>query len=744
MRDLKLAMTLLARDQGSKALRQALTDIQRQTNANKKTEDDASRAREQSSREGIRASRTLQQEYQRAASARSTLGIRSEKDIQREIMQTQAAYNRLLRSGTMSANEQTRAFRSMTSQVAQLRTELNGAGQSMSRMERMRNWGGNATAIAGGVTAAAAVLREPVRNQMSYEQRLAMMANTAFSDRDTSGRRAGMQSMDQLVRRSVAVGGGSKESAAETLDTLLASGAVDYDSAEKLLPTLQKYSSASGADAKDLAQIAIRLKQSFGITDEQLPTALNMAIKSGQLGSFELKDQAKWLPQQLAAANALGMRGLGDLAVLLGFNQTSAITAGSTDEAGNNAVNLLTKINSQDAANAAARVKYNGKGIDLPGTLIKARGKGINALDAFSGVVDKVVGNNPEFQKLEKQLNSTSNDSERREIMESQAKLLEGSAVGQILADRQALIALISYRSNRKYAKDVIKGVNAERDLPTDRQAGEQNFALIEGTNLYKTSQLGNQSDFAQMDAIKPLSEVLGTLSKNLTDYAAEYPGLTTAVAGATTGIKALAAAAAAIAGIRFLTGGGIPGMGRKGGSGGGSFSPADLLTGGGASGAGVVPVYVTNWKEIGGDEKNGVMDALKDIPGFVGKFAAYFTAAVAIKDSLDEKMDGLNQEAEEKGMSPGELMMQKMEEEKKKQKPLFDFDISSWWSSPQNIRVPQSANGYPVPPFAQQPAQQVPINITTQLQVDGRVLAEVVNEANNQSATRGPQGGPH
>jgi hypothetical protein len=33
---------------------------------------------------------------------------------------------------------------------------------------------------------------------------------------------------------------------------------------------------------------------------------------------------------------------------------------------------------------------------------------------------------------------------------------------------------------------------------------------------------------------------------------------------GATTGIKALAAAAAAIAGIRFLTGGGIPGMVEK------------------------------------------------------------------------------------------------------------------------------------------------------------------------------------
>lgn len=402
MRDLKLAMTLLARDQGSKALRQALTDIQRQTNANKKAEDDASRAREQSSREGIRASRTLQQEYQRAASARSTLGIRSEKDIQREIMQTQAAYNRLLRSGTMSANEQTRAFRSMTSQVAQLRTELNGAGQSMSRMERMRNWGGNATAIAGGVTAAAAVLREPVRNQMSYEQRLAMMANTAFADEGIAGRRSGMQSMDQLIRRAVSVGGGNKDSAAGTLDALLASGTVDFKSAEQLLPMLQKYSTATGADSQDLAMIAIRLKQTFGVKNEDIPKALNMAIKAGQAGSFELADMAKYLPEQLANAGNAGMKGLDDFATLLGLNQAAAITAGSSSQAGNNVTQFLAKITSRDAATAAERIKYNGKGIDLPGSLVNAQGKGMNSIDAFSAIVDKIVASNPEYSKLEK------------------------------------------------------------------------------------------------------------------------------------------------------------------------------------------------------------------------------------------------------------------------------------------------------------------------------------------------------
>lgn len=656
MRDLKLAMTLLARDQGSKALRQVLTDIQRQTIANKKAEDDASRAREQSSREGIRASRTLQQEYQRAASARSTLGIRSEKDIQREIMQTQAAYNRLLRSGTMSANEQTRAFRAMTSQVAQLRTELNGAGQSMSRMERLRNWGGNATAIAGGVTAAAAVLREPVRNQMSYEQRLAMMANTAFADEGIAGRRSGMQSMDQLIRRAVSVGGGNKDSAAGTLDALLASGTVDFKSAEQLLPMLQKYSTATGADSQDMAMIAIRLKQTFGVKDEDIPKALNMAIKAGQAGSFELADMAKYLPEQLANAGNAGMKGLDDFATLLGLNQAAAITAGSSSQAGNNVTQFLAKITSRDAATAAERIKYNGKGIDLPGSLVNAQGKGMNSIDAFSAIVDKIVASNPEYSKLEKRLANSTDSADRQRIMASQAKILEGSSVGQIIADQQALMALVAYRSNRKYAYEVRDSANVQRTLADGATAGDLNYELMSGTAGFKTNQLGNQSDFAQMDAIKPLSEVLGTLSKNLTDYAAEYPGLTTAVAGATTGIKALAAAAAAIAGIRFLTGGGFPGIGRKGGSGGGSFSPADLLTGGGASGAGVVPVYVTNWKDIGGDDKSGVMDSLKDIPGAVGKFAAYFTAATAIKETLDEKMDDINKESQEKGISPGEL----------------------------------------------------------------------------------------
>ncbi|HBM3103511.1 TPA: phage tail tape measure protein [Klebsiella oxytoca] len=712
MRALQLAMTLMAKDQGSKVLRQALADVLKQTNANKKAEEEAARVREQSSQSGIRASRTLQQEYQRAANARSVLGIRSERDIQREIAQTQAAYNRLLRTGTLTANEQTRAFRAMTNQVAQLRTELNGAGQSMSRMERARMWGGNVTAFAGGIAAAGAIVAPSVSNQMSYEQRLASMANTAFAEKNTAGRRAGMKSMDQLIRRSVAVGGGNKETAANTLDALLASGAVEYDSAERLLPMLQKYSTATGADSKDLAMIAIRLKQTFGLKDSDIPKALNMAISAGQAGSFELADMAKYLPEQLANASSIGMKGLDDFATLLGLNQASAITAGTSDKAGNNVINLLGKISSQDASNAAARIKINGKGIDLPGSLAAAQGKGMNALDAFSAIVDKIVAQNPGYQKLEKQLKNTPDDPSRRRIMDSQLQILQGSAVGQIIADREALMALIAYRGNRKYAYGVRDDANAQRTLPELQTAGERNFDLIQGTNLYQVNQLNNTRDFAQMDSIQPLSDVLGKLSGELNDYASAYPGLTKALAGAETAIKAMAAAAWAFAGIKILS---------DMGSGGSS------IPGGGPSG-GRTP-------RAGGSFGRMFRGGLR----IAGPLAAVFAA-----DDLNDQFNSVAGDASKAGTSTGEFLVREKQRREQNKQPLFDFDFSSWWSSPQNIRIPQSANGYPVPPFAQQPAQQTPINITTQLQVDGRVLAEVVNEANGQSAARGPQGGPH
>ncbi|HGA2226267.1 TPA: phage tail tape measure protein, partial [Klebsiella variicola] len=387
-------------------------------------------------------------------------------------------------------------------------------------------------------------------------------------------------------------------------------------------------------------------------------------------------------------------------------------------KAGNNVINLLGKISSQDASNAAARIKINGKGIDLPGSLAAAQGKGMNALDAFSAIVDKIVAQNPGYQKLEKQLKNTPDDPSRLRIMDSQLQILQGSAVGQIIADREALMALIAYRGNRKYAYGVRDDANAQRTLPELQTAGERNFDLIQGTNLYKVNQLNNTRDFAQMDSIQPLSDVLGKLSGELNDYAGAYPGLTKALAGAETAIKAMTAAAWAFAGIKFLS----------------SAGAAATAAGTTAAGAGTAAATATR------------------IPGWAGRLGlgrvlapfAVWQGAEAVPLMQVSRGDAEARGRLEKGNYPNEQA--RMLDALKSRPGLMDAwdEVKSWWASPSNIRVPESANGYPVPPFARTPSQQPPINITTKLELDGRVIAEAVNEVNGQSAARGPQGGPH
>ncbi|HBE9179124.1 TPA: phage tail tape measure protein [Serratia fonticola] len=731
MRNLALALTLSAKDAASKVLRQAMQDGIKQTKAAEKAGDNLAKSQQQNAATGVRASRTLADEYRRSSSARSTLGIRSEREIQREIQQTQAAYQRLTRSGVMSANEQSRAFSAMTQRVGRLRDELKGTGNELSRMERARGWGSNVMAIAGGVAAAGAVVAQPVKNQMSYEQRLANMANTAYAEQGVTGRRAGMQSMDQLIRQAVTNGGGTKEGAADTLDSLLASGAVSMDSAKTLLPLIQRYSTATGAAPTDLAQIAIRAKQTFGIQDSDMGKAFNMAISAGQSGSFELADMAKWLPQQLAAASNVGMKGLDDFAVLLGANQAAAITSGTSDEAGNNVVNLLAKISSSDAAKAAAKIKVNGKGIDLPGSLSAARGKGINTLDAFVGIIDKVVGSNPAYKKLEGKL-STAQGGERQETIESMAKILEGSAVGEMISDRQALMALIGYRSNKKYAKDVISDANKQRTLPAGQTAGDLNYELISGTNAFKVDQLNNARDFGQIDAIKPLSDTLGSLSSALADYAKSYPGLTTALSGAEIAIKAMTAAAVVFAGIKLFSGGG---GGKSGGGLGIPGMPGGL--GGGVPTGGAIPVYVTNWQDGNKKDGNGLLDTLSKVPGPIGTAASYAQVASELFDHVDSK----KKEVEAKGITIGDYFKQEIEKEKK---PLFDIDPASWFTPPTTIGTgPGGVAAFGSPSYLTPPVNQKPqpIQVTTKVVLDERVLAETVNDYNNNQAGRGPTG---
>jgi len=435
-----------------------------------------------------------------------------------------------------------------------VRARLDGLGEKIAQSAATAGgWLRGGSSVAAGAAAAGYVVSKPLGASMDYNMRLAMMANTAFSDRDTAGRIAGKRELDAAIVGAVRHGGGTRDGAATALDAMLASGAfADTDkqkNAQYLAPvlrTVQRAATASGADAGDLANIGIRGMQTFKIGGGDVGRALDMAMAAGQSGGFELKDMSKWLPAQMANAKNIGMSGLGGFAKLVAVNQAAAITAGSRDEAGNNVVNLLAKINSQDTAKDAAK-----QGINLTGTLARARGKGMDGLDAFIGIVDKVVGKDAGYQAIQKKLKTAGNDGEKRELLESQADLLQGSAIGKIIQDRQAMMALVGIMGNRDYLSKV------QHDVANGDGSIDKNYATIEQEAGFKTSQAKEEAAIASNVAFEKLAPVVGGVAEGMTGIAREYPLMTAAAVAATTALTALAAAAGASGVVGMLGRGG-------------------------------------------------------------------------------------------------------------------------------------------------------------------------------------------
>lgn len=402
--------------------------------------------------------------------------------------------------------------------------------------------------LGSGATAAALTADRLTRTPMEYSQRLAAMANTAFSDRDVAGRIAGKATLDAAINASIRTAGGKRDEAAAALDFLIASGAVKPDVAIRMLPMIMRSSTASGAAPEAIAGIGVRSMQGFGLSLDQLPQALNMAMAAGQAGGFELRDMAKWLPGAMAAGRQSGLTGIEGFRRLLASMQASVITAGTKDEAGNNVVNLLAKINSQDTAKDFAK-----QGIDLPGELARARGKGVNSLDAFVGLVDRIAARDGQYVALQRKLGQTTDEGERRQMLQSMADILQGKAVGKVIQDRQALMALVAEMNGRGYVRNVMDRTS------TDGSAIDTAFGVMSRESEFKRQQMLNEAAIAASESVRQVGPAFDATYEAATRLAREFPVLTTAVV---TAAGAIAVATAGILGASL--GGRMVGAGGK------------------------------------------------------------------------------------------------------------------------------------------------------------------------------------
>lgn len=440
------------------------------------------------------------------------------------------------------------------------------AAAALGRIEQLGRavtaWGQGAAGLAAG----RAVLADPIRQGMDYDRQLRSVANTAYAGQSLDTRRAGMAQINTGVMAAIRAGGGTREGTLGTLDRLVASGQYDARGAIAELPTLNRFGTASTADTGALADIAIRARQNFRMGNTS--DTLDMAMRAGQLGGFELRDMARWLPQQMAAASTLGMGGAGDFAALLAANQAAVTTAGSRDEAGNNLVNLLAKINSQDTANDAKKL-----GIDLSGSLAAARAKGTNPLDAFVNLTDQIASRDSRYTAArDRARNATGED--QRAAMGSMADLLQGSAIGKIVQDRQALMALVGILGNR----DSMQGIRGQ--VMNARGTGADAFALMAEAPGYKAEVLAANQANAMQDALNKVNPALGAMADKASALIVEFPNLSAAVIATTTALTALAAAAGVAAGVGVLM---------RGGSGAAAAAAAGAAAGTGARVAGTM-----------------------------------------------------------------------------------------------------------------------------------------------------------
>lgn len=440
------------------------------------------------------------------------------------------------------------ALRAIGSAADQAEGRVSRLQKSMDALSKITLIGGS---VFGAIGAARNVLRDPMERSQAYELRLARLSNVLYNDQRTvAGRQAGQHELDASVRRAT-IQGVTREEALSGLQVLGAAGGIDRKDAMSMLPTLAKFSVAGEASMEDVAGVAVKSMKGFNIKPGQLSKVLEMALVSGQMGSFEFKDMAKWLPQQMAMANGmLGMSGVGDFATLLAINQIGSNTAGNNSEAGNNIVNLLGKMNSSDTVN-----DFKKAGINLPGSLAQARGKGIGQVDAFFNILEGEFGKDKGYAGLQDKLKAARAAGDKggeTETLQAMQGILKGSVIGKFLQDRQALMPAIGILNDRG-GLERLKREGAER-------MGEADLSqqVLLATAAMKNIIANSAEQARQYDALVGVNQELANNRLKLAELSVKYPEAAKWIEAMTLAAKA-AAAALAVLGLGNLVGNLLP-----------------------------------------------------------------------------------------------------------------------------------------------------------------------------------------
>ena len=329
-------------------------------------------------------------------------GIRAERDIRREIAQTQAAYNRLARSGRAAHNDLARAATATRNRIRELNDELGrGAGGWRSRMGAIGR--GVATAAAGSAAAYAAV-RPEVERYKALDMRLREVTWAAHGETrgaDTAWlQREGMAQTKALALALVQQNGGSSDLALDTMAGMLANG-MSWADVQKNAAATHAMARAAGENGQYDGAAAAKLAKTFADNGLDVARASQMAAQSGMQGTFEIANMVRDLPALLPDAKAAGFSGEAGLAYLLSALQSASNKAGSPDEAANNVKNVLQKALSADTTKRMDKLlKTSGSKADWQKMVLDGQKQGKNAVQVLANFAQTLLSKDKGFQAV--------------------------------------------------------------------------------------------------------------------------------------------------------------------------------------------------------------------------------------------------------------------------------------------------------------------------------------------------------
>ena len=485
----------------------------------------------------LERTRQAQQRLAREQRPYALAGIRSERQIRREITQTQAAYNRLARSGRASHNDLARAAAATRQRIAELNAELNRGLQAQGRFGRALGRIGRIGApVAAGSVAAYAALKPAMDNQLQLQSNLNQVARNAFvADKDKSPRwiaTEGKAQVRALAEEWVKQSGGNADAAIGFINAQLAQG---LDFAEIRADKGRGYAgmtamAQNGEYDYDGTASLYAVFKNAGLKGDAVTRAVEKTIQSGLDGKFEIADVVREAPALLSGMGKAGMTADKDLDYLLAWMQSAANKAGSNSEAANNLSNLISKSASVDLAKKVKKeLGFNWEKEKLAGI-----GRGENAVQVLARLINSKLDTDKQYQAYL-----------------DRAKKGDANAANQAESYRMGLAA--------RTAGDIQAGAGLVAAMDTAQM--QKYMAATQGTDNNKIDRI-NAVRMMDNGAIQEQNKALALLRQDkmmnpLNDLETKFSGLVAEFPNAAAALQALTAAVtaatAAMAGMALL-----------------------------------------------------------------------------------------------------------------------------------------------------------------------------------------------